>query len=290
MKNRLIMIEGIPGSGKSTCAKKVEEYLIKQGIKAKLYSEGDAHPVDMAWNAYLSINEYEALLKQYPAHSENIKAHTQIEAEYVTIAYTQLGFYPNQNELMNILEAHEVYDGRVACEIFEKLHLQRWRKFKLEEDEMAIFECAYLQNQIGELMTTYNKSKTYIEGYLLELLKSVEQYNPLLIYLTQKDVEETITRVAKQRLSPDKSKWEDWIDLVIRSVENSKYGKQNDLKGIEGVIQYYKDRKVIELDYLHQLKVNYPELVDTEIVHNDDYDWGKLNIKLNDIIDNMLRD
>lgn len=62
MKNRLIMIEGIPGIGKSTCAKKIGAYLRGKGIKAKLYSEGDAHPVDMAWNAYLTLEEYKELL------------------------------------------------------------------------------------------------------------------------------------------------------------------------------------------------------------------------------------
>lgn len=36
-------------------------------------------------------------------------------------------------------------------------------------------------------MTTHNMSLTYIEAYLLELLKNVEKYHPLLIYLIQKN-------------------------------------------------------------------------------------------------------
>lgn len=284
MKHRMIIIEGIPGSGKSTCAKRVEEYLTKKGIKAKLYNEGEAHPVDMAWNAYLTLDEYEALLSKYPEYSDVIKKHTQFEAEYVTIAYTKLGFYPNQNELMDYLEAHEVYDGRVDLATFEKLHLKRWSSFHLKDDEVVIFECAYLQNQVGELMQTHNQSKDHIYAYLLEILKGIAKYQPLIIYLTQKNVEETITRVAKERVSTDQSKWEDWIDLVTRLIENSLYGKVHDLKGLEGAMQFFKDRKQVELEFLNQISTQYPKLASVKILANDDYNWEQLENKLKEII------
>ena len=284
MKHRMIIIEGIPGSGKSTSAKRVEEYLTKKGIKAELYNEGEAHPVDMAWNAYLTLDEYEALLSKYPEYSDVIKTHTQFEAEYVTIAYTKLGFYPNQNELMDYLEAHEVYDGRVDLATFEKLHLKRWSSFQLKDDEVAIFECAYLQNQVGELMQTHNQSKDHIYNYLLEILKGIAKYQPLIIYLTQSNVEETITRVAKERVSPDQSKWEDWIDLVTRLIENSLYGKVHDLKGLQGTMQFFKDRKQVELEFLNQISTQYPELASVKILANDDYDWEQLENKLKEII------
>lgn len=41
----------------------------------------------MAWNAYLTLDEYERLLEQYPKYQEIIKANSQVGADYVTIAY-----------------------------------------------------------------------------------------------------------------------------------------------------------------------------------------------------------
>ncbi len=41
MKNRLILIEGIPGLGKITIAIRLKDYLISQGEKVKIFSEGD---------------------------------------------------------------------------------------------------------------------------------------------------------------------------------------------------------------------------------------------------------
>ncbi len=51
METKLILIEGIPGSGKSTIAQKTGEYLSARGLKTKVYAEGQLHPVDLAWCA-----------------------------------------------------------------------------------------------------------------------------------------------------------------------------------------------------------------------------------------------
>lgn len=282
MKNRLIMIEGIPGSGKTTCARNLEAYLKEEGINVRLFTEGDVHPVDMAWQAYLSKEEYKNLLKQYPEHESSIRAWTKVNENDVTIAYTKLDFNPNQNELMNFLEAHEVYDGRVSLETFEKLHLKRWGSFMLPKEQVAIFECAYLQNNIGELMGIYAKPKRYIYDYLERLIMQVEHLNPLLIYLTQPSVEETIGRVAKERKSPDKSRWEDWIDIVIRFVEDSAYGKKYQLRGVEGMIEFYKRRRALELEVIEKLPIKCIKL------ENPNYDWDTLNKQIRALIDNRI--
>ena len=108
---------------------------------------------------------------------------------------------------------------------------------------MVIFECAYLQNHVSELMGAHNKDVEFITDYMLGLIKTVEKLNPRLIYLTQESVYETINRVAKERVSSNKDKWEDWIDLVIKYVENSLYGRTHELKGFEGAIEFFKVRK-----------------------------------------------
>ncbi|MBN2884106.1 MAG: hypothetical protein JXN10_11300, partial [Clostridia bacterium] len=42
--NRLILLEGIPGSGKTTYARRLEEYFTENGLRAKCYLEGENHP------------------------------------------------------------------------------------------------------------------------------------------------------------------------------------------------------------------------------------------------------
>jgi cytidylate kinase len=86
MKNRLILIEGIPGSGKSTMAGKLKAYLDSKDIPAKVYIEGDLHPADLSWCAYLTLDEYHEILDSYPEHKDSIIRHTLLEGEHAILA------------------------------------------------------------------------------------------------------------------------------------------------------------------------------------------------------------
>lgn len=84
MESRLILVEGIPGAGKTTTAKDLRDKLINEGKDVILYEEGMSHPADMAWNAYLNEEEYNTFLekcfKMYEHSNKTIsKAELKIE-------------------------------------------------------------------------------------------------------------------------------------------------------------------------------------------------------------------
>jgi hypothetical protein len=272
LKNRLILIEGIPGSGKTTTAARLRDYLTDKGIKVKLYSEGDPHPADIAWNAYIPLEEYVELIDKTPEHKDSIKNCTTFEKEYALVAYTKLGLDSKDNELLEYFEAHEVYDGRVPLDTFKNLHLNRWKQFgfSVEEDLTVIFECAFLQNHVNELMGAHDKGLDYIINYMQELITAVKDLNPKLIYLVQTDTCETIRRVAEERVSPDKSRWPDWIDRVIKYIEDSQYGQKHGLKGFDGAIEFFESRKKIELAVIDKLPV------DKAVINNPEYKWEEV--------------
>lgn len=272
MKNRLILIEGIPGSGKTTISKKIKDYLEDKGLKVKLFTEGEAHPADMAWTAYVPQIEYERLLCDNLEYAEIIKVNTEFQEDYAFVAYTRLGIMQNQNELMKYFAAHEVCDGRVGFEVFKELHFKRWKKFgECADDKIIyIFECAYLQNHVNELMGFHSNDIKSISNYMLKLIATVINLKPKLIYLNQPNVKETIERVSKVRISPDKSKLKDWIDLVIDYVEKSPYGQENQLKGFEGVVKFFQARKEIEFEVMERLPI------DKIVIDNPKYDWDEV--------------
>jgi thymidylate kinase len=48
MKNKLILVEGFPGSGKTTTAKQIHKVMSKKGIPCMLFNEGNVdHPADL---------------------------------------------------------------------------------------------------------------------------------------------------------------------------------------------------------------------------------------------------
>ena len=274
MKNRLILIEGIPGSGKTTISKKIQNFFTNKGFKVELYNEGDAHPADMAWNALLSIDEYNNIIRENKKIENLIVENSIFEENYVIVAYTKLGFHRKQNKLMNFFEDHEIYDGRASSEFFKEIHIKRWKGFlkrMLEENEkMVIFECAFLQNHVNELLAMHAKEFDYIKEYLNELAGIVRELNPKLVYLNQINIKETINRVAKERVSSNKDIYPDWIDVTIEYFENSKYGKNNGLSGINGLIQYFEKRQEIELEIIKSLPI------DNLVINNKNYDYKNI--------------
>lgn len=282
MKNRLILVEGMPGSGKTTISKKIRDYLANKGLEVILYNEGDMHPADMAWNSLLTREEYNNAINENIEYENIIKANSIFEDEYVIVAYTKLGFHKNENKLMNFLEAHEIYDGRVSIEIFKDIHLKRWTKFRelIEEDKnkIVIFECAFLQNHVNELLAVHEKDLDYIRKYLNELIETVSELNPKLIYLTQLSAKETLTRVSRERVSDNKETYPDWIEMVIQYFENSNYGKHNNINGFDGLVRYFEQRQAIELEVIKSLPI------DNLIINNKNYDYEAI---LNTILNNL---
>lgn len=60
-EKKLWLIEGIPGSGKSTAARK-----LGQNLHAQVYNEAELHPCDLAWHAVLSRAELDAFIARHP--------------------------------------------------------------------------------------------------------------------------------------------------------------------------------------------------------------------------------
>lgn len=249
---RLILIEGIPGSGKTTTAKKIKEHCEINDIEVKCYQEGDLHPADLAWTSCIPIDDYNNLLVKFP-ELKGFDEHTSIEEDYVYIAYTRLGLTP-ADELVQALEKYELYGGKASFEEFRDIHLKRWKHFAETAEGNYVFECTYLQNHVVEMMLTYMLTVEETIQYMVDLLDTVKDLNPLLVYLSAKDVKKTIDHVAELRISPDKSVWKDWIELVIDYIGESNYGKDKEI-GIEECYKFFEDRMKLETEIMEELNI-----------------------------------
>lgn len=272
MNSRLILVEGIPGAGKTTTARKIKEKLIDEGKEAILYEEGMSHPADMAWNACLKEDEYNDFIKKCSEMWEGskksiskeelisrIQRQTRIEDNNVILAYTKIDFPEDcYLSLIGDVASKEICDGRKSLDEFRDIHLRRWSKFAeqaLLNDNIYIFECAFLQNHIFELLGVYEKSDEEIYLYLKSLLETVKSLSPSIVYIEPSSVEDIIIQAANERKSPEGS-GPDWIDEVANWVSNMNFGKSHNLKGIEGVFYFCKER--LRIDKLMIEKLNVP--------------------------------
>lgn len=99
---------------------------------------------------------------------------------------------------------------------------------------------------------------------------TVIELKPKLIYLNQFSIEETINRVAKERVSHNKEMYPDWVDVAIEYFENSNYGKRNNINGFEGLVKYFEKRQEIELEVINNLPI------DKFIIYNKNYDYENI--------------
>lgn len=272
MNSRLILVEGIPGAGKTTTARKIKEKLIDEGKEAILYEEGMSHPADMAWNACLKEDEYNDFIKKCSEMQEGskksiskeelisrIQRQTRIEDNNVILAYTKIDFPEDCYwSLIGDVASKEICDGRKSLDEFRDIHLRRWSKFAeqaLLNDNIYIFECAFLQNHIFELLGVYEKSDEEIYLYLKSLLETVKSLSPSIVYIEPSSVEDIIIQAANESKSPEGSR-PDWIDEVANWVSNMNFGKSHNLKGIEGVFYFCKERLRIDKLMIEKLNVS----------------------------------
>lgn len=269
---KLIIIEGIPGSGKTTISKKIYDFYQAKNLKVKLYQEGDLHPTDLAWCSILTHKQYNDFINGYPEKESLLKTHSKPFEDQYIVAFTKLNIAMKDPIIKELFEPNEFNGSSVGYERYTSIHRKLWHDFLTtdHEDDIIIFECPLLQNHVNELLITFESTKENIHTHLLSLIPEKRTCDIDIIYLDNPDVKETICRVAKERVSPDKSKWDDWIDLVMKYIAESPYGRSNDVNCLEDVYDYFKLRKSIEMDILKDLPVN------QHIIPNPNYNWDEV--------------
>lgn len=254
MVANLILVEGIPGAGKSTTARKIEQRLRAQGAKVRCFQEGELHPCDLAWHACVPASVYRDLFSTFEEHRDALEHYTPRQGATAYVAYTKLELGPD-HPLFTALKRYEPYRGSVSLNEFKALHLSRWCTFaeRVKGDEVTyIFECAYFQNHVTELMLTYQEPAESIAAYMQALIETARPLKPHLIYLSPTDIAWVIDHAANERKSEHPG-WKDWFDQVIDYIKDSDYGKANRTTGRTGVLEFFERRRRLELDIIEQL-------------------------------------
>lgn len=256
---RLLLIEGLPGSGKTTFAKRLADHFRRKGKRTDLATEGDLHPMDLAWVALLTKEEYDRLLKTYSAYALDIRNHTDVFGEWMRVAYTKVRVEKEDIGFYGKLEQKEIYREK-ELSVFKSVHQTLWQRFAdkhMDEETLHIYECVFLQNHMNELILKHGMDDDAISDYYRPLISAIRPMDPLVVYIRQRDVKKTICRVAEERRGKDSPATGDWIDLVTGYIEAMPYAKEKGYAGEEGAITYFKDRQTKETSLLGRLDIDH---------------------------------
>ena len=257
MQRTNYFIEGLQGAGKSTFVQKLSEYLSDYQV----FHEGDYSPVELAWCAYATEEQYQRVLSDYPSIKEEIKAKTVTEEDKRIICYTQiLTDIPNFHKN---LEKLEIYNGNLGRESFEKVIFKRFQRW---DGEGQIFECSIFQNIIENQMLYLMMSDEEILDFYRRLRNVLSGKPYKIIYLDVQDIQGGIDVIRKER-SDDQGN-ELWFPLMIRYLEESPCGKARALTELDGLLVHLEHRRDLERRIIDEIFKEY-----AIVVRAKDYKW-----------------
>ncbi|ADL52679.1 hypothetical protein Clocel_2987 [Clostridium cellulovorans 743B] len=281
MKAKLIVIEGLPGSGKSTISEMVYEYLRQRGINAEFYSESSYdHPVDFDGVAYFSNEKFMVLEQKHLSHKEllnkiKVNFHQRYLIPYRKVIEEQKISF--QDSLFKDITKSDVY--QLPIELHKTIMIKRWNDFvnnHINEDKVFIFECCLIQNPVTFTMVKNNCHKEVTTDYIKTLAKIIAPLNPVLLYIDQQDIKKSFKKAVAERP-------EEWFQGFMYYYTNQGFGLDNNLKGFDGVLQVLEERSKLEKDIYDSLELTKYK------VDNSDFNYYGMKEKIKCIVDENLR-
>lgn len=263
MKNQIIIVEGLPSTGKSTTAKYIAE-----NLNIKFIDESDEnHPADYVYRAFINNK----ILKKFSQNDQNliISNSVKIENGYIVPLDKFNG------KLLDSLLKYKIYDA-LPWNIERKLFLQKWKKFVNNIDDNYVFNCNFLQNPMCETMIRFNFRVQASYKFIKEIYDIIKPLNPIVIYLKNNNIKDSILNVLNERGN-------DWLNCVINYHCLQKYGRSNNLSGFDGYIKALEERQRRELYILKKLGINYI------VIESDHKSFNKSYKKIMSCIENYSR-
>ncbi|MEF7654720.1 hypothetical protein [Bacillus thuringiensis] len=262
MNTKLIIVEGLPGFGKSTTAQLINDILSENKIEVELFLEGNLnHPADYDGVSCFNKFEFDRLLYNSGDFKEVLLKRVLKKGSNYLLPYRKIkNEFGDQfsDELFNDILKNDIYELPFDKNV--ELIADKWKDFAeiaREDDKVYIFECCFIQNPLTIGMIKYGEQKEKIINYVMKVAKIIENLNPMLFYVEQDDLEFSFRKALKER-NPE------WSTGIVDYYTNQGYGKEHNHSGVEGAIKVLEARRNLELEIFDMLKMKKEKINNTK--------------------------
>ena len=202
--SQLIMLEGLPSTGKTTNARFIHIQLERNNINAEwIHEVAMPHPVLFFDEAGLTHDEYEKFIKTYPEAADILNKIAVFRKSTVGIDSFEIEW--NYKGEIGEQVYHSLRDFNIwnfSPDKYKKFALEKWAHFVEKalknREEVYIIDSAIFQFQI---FTFLFKNRPYeeLQNFIDRITEIIQPLNPCLIYLYRENTEATIDYLEKDR-------------------------------------------------------------------------------------------
>ena len=249
----LVLVEGLPGSGKSTTAAGLARWLEGRGVPAQHFPEGRTdHPADLEQVAVLTTEEVLAFASESPETSHALLSAAEHHGDTWLVRHALHPSLPTA--LVDRLRGHDAYDGPVTPDVHARVLADSWRRFgeSAPARDVQVWECVLLQNPVCALVARGDQPAEVLARHVAGLVEAVRAHRPALVYLDAGDPRPVLERAAAERSA-------EWLEMVVEYHTGQGLGLRQGLQGFDGYVRFMRQRREIELDVIAGLDL--PTLV-----------------------------
>ncbi|MFD2443807.1 hypothetical protein ACFSO7_07400 [Bacillus sp. CGMCC 1.16607] len=239
---KLILLEGLPGSGKSTNSRIIMSSIDQLGKRVKWFHEvARPHPTLFFNEANLTKREYQRIVIDFPEDREILEKIKIEMFDTISIDLLELEWHDSNHLNIEVLRALENYNvWTFPLQQYIAVALEKWQYFvekvKREKDLVVILDSSIFQFQIYTFLLE-NSPYQMIESFVKKLFSIISELDPTLILLTRENVEDALLNI-------ERSRGIDFMETIWKRDSRSPY-YHNRPPGAEGYREFLRDYHVI---------------------------------------------
>ena len=255
MASKLILLEGLPCSGKTSGARDVASQLRGWHKDVRLFTdEASVNPVDLKNYAFLTPEQY----REFPESDRVLFNGEKLEDPSGWL----IPLIDLDESIAAELESYRFY-GCQPWEIERKIILYRWKNFAAKaekETAIYIFDGFFLESIVNEMMMWFDLSQTEIDGFMKELADIIRPLEPLIIYLESDQIEARIREVSAEHDY-------DWLRDLVAYYTGQRKSDEDNAPDLDACTLSLEARQTVELKLIAKLGL------DRIILKNAHTDW-----------------